>query len=372
VTASVAFVTPSYKLDRDRCALLNRSLEACAPSFEHWIVVDRGDLPLFRSLQDHRTNVVAKEEVLPQWVRRLDTLRIGLRSNVWIQSRGLPIRGWLLQQLIKLAVAEKLTADVLVHVDSDVVLLRPFTSSSVIDRDGRVRLYTRPDYVDETLPHHIRWHRSAEKLLGIGRADLPMPDFISSLVPWKRVNAVTLLEHIQSTTGRHWLRALAAAWDVSEYTLYGRFAQDVLGERAGQFASPSSLCHDYYKRVPLSVPELEALLDRIGPEEVAVSLTSKAGMRPDHYVEVLERRWTALGAQEPAGEDTHAGGPGAQPRLEERAGRQARCTGTRATLSHERRASRRGPVMARINRYKLTWAIAFVALLIVLLEFGVD
>jgi hypothetical protein len=59
VTPSVAFVTPSYRLDRDRCALLSRSLEVCAPWAEHWIVVDRDDLPLFRSLQNARTNVVA-------------------------------------------------------------------------------------------------------------------------------------------------------------------------------------------------------------------------------------------------------------------------------------------------------------------------
>ena len=299
VTASVAFVTPSYRLDRDRCALLSRSLELFAPSVEHWIVVDRGDLPFFRPLQSNRTTVVAKEEVLPVWVHRLDTLRIGLRSNVWLQARGLPIRGWLLQQFIKLAAAEQLGADILVHADSDVVLLRPFSTSSVVDGSGRVRLYARPGQVDERLPDHVRWHRSAEELLDIESAELPVSDFISSLVPWKRENAVALLEHIQETTGRHWLRALASAWDVSEYTLYGRFAQDVLGSSAGQFVSPSSLCHDYYKHVPLSAPELETLLDRVAPGEIAVSLTSNAGMRPQHYAEVLERRWDALG-QEPA------------------------------------------------------------------------
>lgn len=370
MTASVAFVTPSYRLDRDRCALLSRSLEACAPSFEHWIIVDRGDLQLFRSLRNHRTHVVAKEEVLPVWIRRLDTLKIGLRSNVWLQARGLPIRGWLLQQFIKLAVAEKLTADVLVHVDSDVVFLRPFSESSVVDRNGRVRLYARPNYVDETLPDHIRWHRSAEKLLGIGPANLPMPDYISSLVPWRRSNAVALLEHIQTTTGRHWLPALASAWDVSEYTLYGRFARDVLATSAGQFVSPSSLCHDYYKRVPLSAPDLEALLDRLSPEEVAVSLTSKAGMRPDNYVELLERRWAGSSAREPTGDVTDSGRPGTR-RMQARAKpggapRQATASGPGSTEDQ-------GRTGAEIARYRVTWAAAaLVALLVVLLEFGVD
>ena len=246
--------------------------------------------------------MVAKEDVLPLWVRRLDTVKVG-RSNAWVRVHGLPVRGWLLQQLVKLAVAEQLSADLLVYADSDVVLLRPFSVSSLVDADGRVRLYAREDYIDAGLPDHVRWHRSAEKLLGIEPACLPMPDFISSLVPWKRENAVALLEHIERTTGKHWLRALASAWHVSEYTLYGRFAQDVLGTSGGQFVSSAPLCSDYYKRVPLTVPELKTLLDRVGPDEIAVSITSKAGMDPEQYVDVLERRWADLGRREAAADE---------------------------------------------------------------------
>jgi hypothetical protein len=121
-----------------------------------------------------------------------------------------------------------------------------------------------------------------------------MPDLITSFVPWKRENAVALLEHIERTTGRHWLRSLAAAWDVSEYILYGRFVLDVLGESSGQYVTSSSLCRDYWTPVPLSTRELEAFLEGVSPEEVAVSITAKAGMRPVDYVEVLERRWAAL------------------------------------------------------------------------------
>ena len=374
MTASVAFVTASYRLDRARCELLCRSLETCAPSVDHWIVVDRGDLPLFRSLRNHRTHVVAKEEVLPRWVHRLDTLRIGLRSNVWLQGGGLPIRGWLLQQLVKLAIAEKLTEDVVVHIDSDVVLLRPFSLSSLVDQAGRVRLFAAPDAIDESLPHLVRWHRSSEKLLGIGPAGLPAPNFISTLVPWKRANALALLDHVEKNSGRHWLRALADAWHVSEYTLYGRFAQDVLGASAGQFVSSSSLCHDYYRRVPLSVPEVETLLDCVGPEQIAVSLTSKAGMRPDDYVEVLERRWAALSTQETQREVAQPVSGGAEPRLEgpAQAGRQAR-GGRSAAVQREKRAAGRRVGVTGANRLNVTWALlALVAALMVLLELPVD
>jgi len=294
VGATVAFVTISYGPDRDRCALLRRSLDDFAPAVEHWIVVDRADLPLFQSLQRSAATVLTTEDVLPLPLRRVDLRRVGFRSNMWIQARGKPVRGWLVQQLIKLAITEELKADVLVYADSDVVLLRPFRASSVVDEHGRVRLYARPDAIDETLANHVLWHRSAETLLGIGPRTPPMADFITSLVPWKRESAVALLRHVERNTGRHWLRALAGASDVSEYTLYGRFACDVLGERAGHYVTSSSLCRDYWAHAPLSPRELDALLDGMEREEIGVSITAKAGMQPADYVDAVEERWAAL------------------------------------------------------------------------------
>jgi Family of unknown function (DUF6492) len=294
MTTSVAFVTVSYGPDRDRCALLSRSLDEFAPAGEHLIVVDRADLQLFRPLQDTRTTIVTTEDVLPIWLRRLDMRRVGLRSNLWLQARGRPVRGWLVQQLVKFAVAEQVTADVLIHADSDVVVMRPFRTSSVIDGEGRVRLYGRRAVVDDSLPNHVLWHRAAEKLLGIRPAEIPMADFITSFVPWKRENAVALLRHLERNTGRHWVRALAAAWNVSEYTVYGRFVTDVMGERAGQYVTASSLCRDYWAHVPLTPSDLDAFLDGMEPGDVAVMVTAKAGMEPRDYAGLLERRWAAV------------------------------------------------------------------------------
>ena len=59
----------------------------------------------------------------------------------------------------------------------------------------------------------------------------------------------------------------------------------------GQFVSSSPLCSDYYKRVPLTADEVTTFLDDVGEEAIAVSLTAKAGMKPEDYVELLERKW---------------------------------------------------------------------------------
>ena len=289
---SVAFVTVSYGPDRDRCALLSRSLDALAPTVAHWIIVDSADRGRFAGLANTRTTVITTEDVLPVWLRRLNLRTVGLRSNLWVQARGKPIRGWLVQQLVKLAVAEKLSADVLVHADSDVVLVRPFEVPSLVDADGRVRLCVRPGAIDSGLPGHVQWHRNAERLLHIAPGSVPLPDFITSLVPWRRENAMALLRHVERTTGRHWLRAIAGAWDVSEYILYGRFVTDVLSS-SGQFPTTSSLCRDYWSHEPLSGTEVERLLDAVEDDEIAVSITAKAGMDPRDYVGAVERRWAA-------------------------------------------------------------------------------
>jgi hypothetical protein len=291
LTASVAFVTASFAPDRDRCALLSRSLDALAPSVQHYIVVDEADRRYFASLESSRTTLLTKEEVLPLWLQRVNMRRFGLRSDMWLQTRGKPIRGWLVQQLVKLALAERLDEDVLVHVDSDVVLVRPFDAASIVDADGNVRLCVDPGAIDAALPDHVRWHRNAERLLGLQPAPIPLPDYITSVVPWRRDDAVALLDHIERTTGRSWFRAVAGSWDASEYTLYGRFAIDVLGGR-GHFTGPS-LSRDYWTREVLSPSELDDFLEGLGPDQIAVNLTAKAGMDPAIYSEVIERRWMA-------------------------------------------------------------------------------
>ena len=290
---SVAFVTVSYGPDRDRCALLCRSVDALAPEIlEHVIIVDRADLPLFRELESGRRRVIVAEDVLPRRVWRLQARRVGLRSNAFLHL-GKPIRGWLLQQLVKMAACREVAADVIVHADSDVSLMRRFAASSLVDAQGRLRLYRGPGGINEWLSEHVLWHRSAERLLGLDPSPTPLPQYIASLVPWRRDNAIALLDFLDSRSRRSWMRAIASTWDFSEYILYGRFVTDMLGEAAAQFSTPTSLCLDYWEKEPLSPERIEALVDGLGPEQVAVSITAKAGMPAESYAALLERRWSA-------------------------------------------------------------------------------
>jgi hypothetical protein len=292
MTASVAFVTKSYAPDLERCELLCRSIELLAPGTRHWIIVDSRDLAAFRGLENATTRIVTTEELLPRRVRRFEVYGTG--KNIWLGARTPPIRGWLVQQLAKFAIAVVAREDILVHADSDIVLIRPFREAMLMDKTGALRLFRISATVGEELPDLVRWHRTAERLLGIPPRPLPLPDYISGLVPWSREIAVSLIEEIEARAGRDWMRTLADARDVSEYVLYGRFVEDALDRSNGGPGDSVSLCRCYWGSEPLTNRELESFIDDVSPEEVAVMVSAKAGMRPADYAEVLERRWAGL------------------------------------------------------------------------------
>ena len=124
--------------------------------------------------------------------------------------------------------------------------------------------------------------------------DAPLPDYVGGLILWQREVAISLLEEIEARSGRDWMRTIASARHVSEYILYGRFVDDALGSSNGGPGNSLSLCRCYWGTEPLTKRELENFIDEASPEEVAVMISAKAGMKPADYVGVLEQRWAAL------------------------------------------------------------------------------
>lgn len=296
---SIAFVTKSYEPDRARCELLCRSIEQLAPGAHHWIIVDARDRPAFRSLEGPSTRVITTEELLPRRAWKLDLHGLGIDKNIWLSRRTRPMRGWLVQQLAKLAISRVADEDVLIHADSDVVLFRPF-DADVLRGDGQsFPLYRIPAVVDERLPKHVRWHRTAERLLGLERRPLPLPDYIGGLVPWRRDVVRALLDEIARGSRRDWVQALASARELSEYILYGRFVDDLLGKTSGSPPQCPSLCHCYWGSSPITNSALDEFIGASAPSEIGVMVSAVAGMDPATYAEVFERRWREAASERP-------------------------------------------------------------------------
>ena len=291
MTPSVAFVTKSYGPDLERCELLCRSVELLAPDTSHWIIVDSRDRSAFRGLENARTRIVTTEELLPRRVRKFEVY--GTDKNFWLGARTPPIRGWLVQQLAKFAIALVAREDVLIHADSDIVLIRPFREELLMDETERFGC-------SESRQRSARDFRTT--CAGIGR----LSDF------W----GFRLVHYRCPTTSAAWFRGvgksrshccrrsrrgpavtgcgLSQVRGTSPSTSStGASSKTRSADRKGQPGDSLSLCRCYWGSEPLTNRELESFIDEAAPDEVAVMVSAKAGMRPADYADVFERRWAA-------------------------------------------------------------------------------
>ena len=98
---------------------------------------------------------------------------------------GPPLRGWILQQLVKLAIAAQVHERVVVTADSDIVFIRPVTVETFAP-GGQVRLYRLDDGVDSSLTRHVRWHVVSRCWGCHPPPPPPLPDYVTALNSWDR------------------------------------------------------------------------------------------------------------------------------------------------------------------------------------------
>lgn len=276
----IDLITPSYAPDFDRCKVLCESIETYVTGIEnHFLVVDRQDRELFSPLESTRCSVVVKEEILPSWLHHLPWSR-----KWWLSERTIPVRGWILQQIVKLSVAEWSQADVFMFADSDVFFVRPFDARSTL-KDDRVRLFRTPkkgeDHKDR---RHKHWDHHAARLFSLQGNDHCKFDYISQLNTWRRDVLIKLLERIEEGTGMPWKQALCNQLHFSEYVIYGVFVDRVLGTTdAGHYLDWSEICNCSWHQVIDGQQALNRFINRTLPNQSAVLVQSNLNAHPDTY-----------------------------------------------------------------------------------------
>jgi hypothetical protein len=265
-------VTPTYAPDLELFSDLHESVLRWFPAdVRHVAVVTERNVAPFRRFESPRCIVVGIDDVLPRSVRALPRLqmRINLRQPVP------PLRGWILQQLVKLAIAEQAQERVVIMADSDVVFVRPVTVDTFAP-SGQFRLYRKENGIDGSMSRHMRWHVAARTLLGLSAAEgPPLPDYVSGLNGWDRDVVKRMLRRVESITGRRWLEAVGKELHFSEQILYGVHADEV--ERSSHLTpTRDSLCHEYYSNMPLTAERAPEWLSSLGPHDVAYMISSKS------------------------------------------------------------------------------------------------
>jgi hypothetical protein len=271
--SSCALITPSFRLDFERCALLAESVRRFVPgAAPHYLVVDRRDVRIFRALEGPRTRLLVVEDIVPWWIARLPRIR-----RFWWSWRSRPIKNWILQQIVKLSVASVVREDVLYFVDSDVLFVAPFDPRS-LERDGRVPLFVEHGKAG-LIPSNDAWHAVAARLLRLEVKRTYDTNFIGNVIGWRRDNVASLHRRLEAVGDKSWELLLAPLSRFSEYILYGMYSTEVLGEGSGHYPDPVDRTLSYWETKPLGRDELVRLRGRLEPLHHSVMVSAKSRTR---------------------------------------------------------------------------------------------
>ncbi|HEX8790764.1 MAG TPA: DUF6492 family protein [Polyangiaceae bacterium] len=269
--ADAALITPSFRGDLERCRLLVDSVGRHVPaSVPHYLVVDRRDVPLFRSMEDARTRLLVVEEVIPWWIMRIPRVR-----RFWWSWRSGPVKNWVLQQIVKLSIPKLLREPTLYYVDSDVFFVDRFDPASLM-KDGKAPLF-RETGQKGLIPNNDRWHAVAAGLLGMPVENSYDTNFIGNIICWRRSTAMALLDQLSRVAETHWVRAIARKWSLSEYVLYGMFATRVSEQAAReQYWDSVDRTACYWDTSPMDRSQLDDFRAKVASPKVAVMISAKS------------------------------------------------------------------------------------------------
>ena len=272
-----AFVTASYGPDFERCKLLCRSMDQYAKGWsQHYILVASNDVALFKQLEGPKRTIVDERDLLPFWLRRIKDPLSGFRRDMWAHPYGLPLRGWHVQQLRRIAIARYVTDDGLIAIDSDVVFVAPYDAQSEW-RGSDVRLYRVDNALNaQGMDEQKKWSAQAASNLGI--SDISHHDYINTLIVWRRADVLGMMAYLEAQNGgTSWVKVLCRSRALSECMHYGRYVDDVM---AGQshFTSDEAKCRVLWRDMGQEFVGIEAFIATRKPWQIAVGLQSFIGL----------------------------------------------------------------------------------------------
>lgn len=290
----IDIITLSFSGDFEVCKTLCETVDRFVPQeIMHRVYVPRSDLALFQSLETPRRLIAAQEDLLPWWFCKVPLpspawrKRLFLpRRNVYVTPFSLPVRGWITQQIMKIAATAQSPADVVIHMDSDTTFIRPFKPDYII-KDGLVRFFRDPN--PNGLESHARWQKAARQMLGLAANPNYEAEYIGACLIWKTSVLRGMINDLQEVSGRHWIKTLARSQHFAEYVLYGVYADQIIGlEKAGLRAEDFSLCLTRWADPINNAQDLEGFLDELRPYHLACTIQSTIGNSTMSHEAIVE------------------------------------------------------------------------------------
>ena len=227
------FFTPSYIGDLERVVWLRRSVEAFHETQRrHIVAVPRQDLKAFLNALGHASEVelICQEELVdpgfyPDGLYKL-TQKLA-PGQVWRLDSHAGKSGWIIQQIVKLSSNRLIESGPIIFLDSDMFFYRHFSLEEDLGlHDGkRVMVRILPESESGKHRHHIAHSRQFFELPE-GPTDTT---YMATPAIWHPDWLSQMQQHIENLKGMPWQKALLTAdFNISEYTIYGVFVDEVL------------------------------------------------------------------------------------------------------------------------------------------------
>jgi hypothetical protein len=243
------------------------------------------DRSLFARYEGPRCRVRASSEFLPARYLSIP----GANAHVNLRRPWPPVRGWVMQQAVKLAAVSRLDAEVVLLADSDVVLVRPVRMDRFMI-DDQLSLFRDEKGVTADMDRHVRWHQVAREILGLPLAPPPpLPDYINPLNFWRPAVVRALQQQISATTGRDWLDAFNSRLHISEFILYGVFVDEILSSSGPRPSGETMISHNSWEREPLDRDAAITLAESLPRDAVALMISAKSRTPTDVRQVAIER-----------------------------------------------------------------------------------
>lgn len=201
-------ILPLTIRDLSRSQILRTSLGRFFPELGMvWVVVpDRQLREISRAIKEPRYKVVPETRLIPE-LRFLKPLRVFSRRYA---------HGWIIQQVIKLAIAQYIDSDYYLTLDADVICVKPVKIADVI-KDGRAKTARSRDG-----NYHPGWYTRASQLLNLPQSGFTWHSITPCLL--SREAVIGLQGHLHNHLGG-WRNFLLRHTGWTEYTLYHTFLE---------------------------------------------------------------------------------------------------------------------------------------------------
>jgi len=270
-TASISLITPSYSGDFEACHLLCDSMDRFVTGYDtHYIVVGDEDLALFATLAGPKRQIISNSKLLPKF---WSVGRWRGRRYSWAPGLGLPVYGWHLQQLRKIAMTLAQNSNWIMCLDSDNCFCRAFDLTE-ITRQDKIPHFVAPGDVTTARPSHVTWLNTAHALLGLPQPQLPADDFIGQMIIWEKSSVSSMIGRIERLSRKPWWAAIGRTRQFSEYMIYGAAvaSNPELAERHQR--TEQSWCRTYWDGPMLDEKGLEDFVAGLAPHQKAIAIQS--------------------------------------------------------------------------------------------------